>query len=138
MTQVVKNPPSMRETWVHLLGWVDPLENRMATYSSILAWRIQSMGRGCKELDMTERLPLFSHLSTQSRPTLCNPMDYRLLGPWDFSSKNTGVGCYFLLQGIFPTQGSNLGLLHLLHWQADSLPLSHQGSPFSGMGQVNS
>ena len=37
--------------------------------------------------------------------------------PWDFLSKNTGMGSYFLLQGIFPTQGSNLGLLH---WQADS------------------
>ena len=36
------------------------------------------------------------------------------------------MGCYFLLQGIFMTQGSNL---HLLHWQADSLPPSHQGSP---------
>ena len=43
-----------------------------------------------------------------------------------FSGKNTGVGFHLLLQGIFPTQGSNL---HLLHWQADSLPLSHQGSP---------
>ena len=42
----------------------------------------------------------------------------RLLCPWDFQSKNTGVGCHFLLQGIFPTQGSNS---HLLHWQADSL-----------------
>ena len=42
-----------------------------------------------------------------------------------FPSNNTGVGCYFPLQGIFPTQGSNL---HLLHWQATSLPLSHQGS----------
>ena len=39
------------------------------------------------------------------------------------------MGCYFLLQGIFPTQGSNLHLLCLLHWQADSLPLSYQGSP---------
>ena len=47
----------------------------------------------------------------------------------DFSGKNTGVGCHFLLQGIFPTQGSNLYLLHLLHWQADSLPLSHLASP---------
>ena len=37
--------------------------------------------------------------------------------------KNTGAGCHFLLQGIFPTQGSNLRLLHLLHWQAGSLPL---------------
>ena len=34
-------------------------------------------------------------------------------------------GCHFLLQGIFLTQGSNPGLLHLLHWQANSLPLSH-------------
>ena len=39
-----------------------------------------------------------------------------------FSGKNTGVGCHFLLQGIFPTQGSNPRLPCLLHWQADSLP----------------
>ena len=49
----------------------------------------------------------------------------RLRHPWDFPGKNTGVGCRFLLQGIFPTQGSNPGLLHcrqmLYH-------LSHQGS----------
>ena len=43
--------------------------------------------------------------------------------------KNTGVGCYFLLQGIFLTQESNLHLLRLLHWQAGSLPLNHLGSP---------
>ena len=54
----------------------------------------------------------------------------RLLHPWDFPGKNTGVGCHFLLQGIFLTQGSNTYLLHLLHWQADSLPLSHLGSPW--------
>ena len=36
----------------------------------------------------------------------------RLLCPWDSAGKNTGVVCHFLLQGIFPTQGSNLGLLH--------------------------
>ena len=50
----------------------------------------------------------------------------RLLCPWNFSSKNTTVGCHFLLQGIFPAQGSKLCLLQ---WQADSLPLSHLGSP---------
>ena len=44
------------------------------------------------------------------------------------SGTNTGAGCYFLLQGIFLTQGSNSSLLH---WQADSLKLSHQGSPMS-------
>ena len=38
------------------------------------------------------------------------------------------LGCYALLQGIFPTQGSNPCLLSLLHWQADSLQLSHLGS----------
>ena len=32
--------------------------------------------------------------------------------PWDFPGKDTGVGCHSLLQGIFPTQGSNLALLH--------------------------
>ena len=50
----------------------------------------------------------------------------RLPCPWDFPGKNTGVGCYFLLLGIFSTQGSNPCFQH---WQADSLPLSHQGSP---------
>ena len=50
----------------------------------------------------------------------------RLLCPWNSPGKNAGVGCHFLPQGIFLTQGSNLGLLHfwliLYH-------LSHQGSP---------
>ena len=40
---------------------------------------------------------------------------------WDYPGKNTGVGCHFLLQGIFMTQGLNP---RLLHWQADSLPLA--------------
>ena len=53
----------------------------------------------------------------------------RLLCPWNFPGKNTRVGCHFLLQGIFLTQGLNLYLLCLLHWQADSLPLRHLGSP---------
>jgi len=43
----------------------------------------------------------------------------------DSPGKNAGVGCHFLLQGIFLTLGLNL---HLLHWQADYLPPSHQGS----------
>ena len=45
MAQMVKNPPAMRETWVQSLGSEDPLEEGMATHSSILAWRI-SMDRG--------------------------------------------------------------------------------------------
>ena len=42
---MVKNPPAMQETWVRSLGWEDPLEEGMATHSSILAWRIP-MDRG--------------------------------------------------------------------------------------------
>ena len=65
---------------------------------------------------------------TKSCPTLCVPMDWlwptRVLCPWNSLGKNTGVGCHSFHQGIFLTQGSNW---NLLHWQADSLPLSHQG-----------
>ena len=64
-------------------------------------------------------------LVAQSCPTLCNLMDYSLPGS-SVHGKNTGVGSHSLLQEIFPTQGSNPGLLHrrwiLYH-------LSHQGSP---------
>ena len=56
----------------------------------------------------------------------------RLLCPWDFPGTNIGVGCHFLLQGIFPTQGSSADLLH---WQVDSLPLSHLGSPQELIGK---
>ena len=64
----------------------------------------------------------------QSCLTLCDPMDCspRLFCPWDSPGKNTGMGCHFLLQRIFATQGSNPGLLYcrqiLYH-------LSYQGSP---------
>ena len=63
MAQRLKRLPAMRETWVRSLGWEDPLEKEMATYSSILAWRIpwtEELGglqpTGHKELDTTERL----------------------------------------------------------------------------------
>ena len=40
VAQMVKNPPAMLETWVQSLSWKDPLEERMAIHSSVLAWRI--------------------------------------------------------------------------------------------------
>ena len=40
VSQMIKNPPAMQETWVRSLGWEDPLEVGMATHSSILSWRI--------------------------------------------------------------------------------------------------
>ena len=66
----------------------------------------------------------------------CNPPGSSEILPQDFPDKNTGAGCHFLLHGIFPTQGLNLSLLRLLHWQADSLPLHHlRGLPFK-LGQA--
>ena len=69
-------------------------------------------------------------LVSQSCRTLCYPMDCSPSGSsvhGDSIGKNTGVGCHALLQGIFPTQGSNPGLLYcrwiLYH-------LRHQGSPY--------
>ena len=53
-------------------------------------------------------------------------MDTRLLCPWDFLGKSTGVGCHCLLQGKFPTQGWNPG-----HCRQTLYHLSHQGSPFT-------
>ena len=58
------------------------------------------------------------------------PMDCNLPGSSDHGDspgKNTGVSCHDLLQGIFPTQGSNLCLSCLLHWQVGSLPLELPG-----------
>ena len=66
-----------------------------------------------------------SVVSHSLQPYELQPTRLRCL--WDCPGKNTGVGCHFLLQRIFLTQGSNL---HLPHWQADSLPLNHQRSHY--------
>ena len=65
--------------------------------------------------------------------TLCNPVALqptRLLCPWYSPGKRTGVGCHFLLQENFLTQRPNSCLLH---WQVDSLLLSHQKSPYENI-----
>ena len=82
---------------------------------------------GRKESDATERLPFHFSLSCigegNGNPLQCSCLE-------DFPGKNTRVGCHFLLQGIFPTQGWNPCLQSLLRWQTDSSPLSHLRSPF--------
>ena len=76
-------------------------------HSSLASWSLHSSG-GWKLLS---RVQLFVILWT--------------ISPWNSPGQNTGVGSLSLLQGIFPTQGLNSVLLHLLHRQADSLPPSH-------------
>ena len=75
--------------------------------------------------DLRWSLKCVSHsvMSNSLRPHGLQPA--RLLCPWDSPSKDTGVGCHALLRGIFPTKGSNPGLLHCgqIHYC-----LSHQGS----------
>ena len=63
VAQMVKNPSAFRETWVRALSWEDPLEEDMATHSSVLSWRIprdrgawRAPVRGIAELDTNEQL----------------------------------------------------------------------------------
>ena len=76
--------------------------------------------------------------SLQSCRTLwqCGPSPVRLLCPRDSPGKNTGVGCHALLQGIFPTQGSNPSLSHLLYSPAGSLQLAPPGKPIHSLLHV--
>ena len=69
---------------------------------------------------------LFSHSAVPNSLWPHGLQPARLLCPWDSPGNNTGVGCHSLVQGIFPTQASNLGLLHQ---QRGSLPSEPPGSP---------
>ena len=67
VAQLVKNPPAMWETWVRSLSWGDPLEEGMATHSSILAWRIPwteepGGSMGVAESNTTEGLRAHTHM----------------------------------------------------------------------------
>ena len=149
----------MRETWVRSLCREDPLEKEMATHSNILAWRIpwmeessrlQSMGLQRVRHNWVTSLSLswcacacvcvcvcvFSHSVVSDSLWAHAPQPANLLCLWNFPGKNTRVGCHFLLQGIFPTQGLNPHLFSLLHWQADSLPLCPLGSSPTSIGYL--
>ena len=69
--------------------------------------------------------------SLQSCLTFCDPMDYSppVSSVHGIFQARTRVGCHFILQGIFPIQGSNSRLLRLLHWQATSFLLAPPGKP---------
>ena len=77
-------------------------------------------------------LSRFSHVWLFATPWTIPPR----LCSWDSPGKNTGVVCHALLQGIFPTQGLHLCLLHLLHWQVGSLPLVPPVKPLELINQI--
>ena len=88
-----------------------------------------STGVGCRCLLRSESLRLLKKSESVSHSVVSNCLQpyrlkpARLFCPWDSPGKNTGVGYHALLQGMFPTQGSNPRLLGLLHWQVGSLLL---------------
>ena len=104
------------------------LEKEMATHSSVLAWRIPGIGEPGRLLS-TGSHRVGHDWTDLAAAAGYRPVDYSPRGSsvhGIFPGENTGVGCHFLLRGIFPTQGSNPGLLYcrqILHHQ------SHQGSP---------
>ena len=95
MAQWIKNLSAMQETWDRSLGWEDPLEEGMATHSSILAWEIPSTEEPGRLQSAAAAAKLL-----QLCPTLCDPIDGSPPGsrPWDSPGKNNGVGFHFLLQ----------------------------------------
>ena len=103
------------------LGWSElSCQSQTMIVGKIFSWAIYKSVRWSRLTQLSE-----SEVA-QSCLTLCDPMDTRLLHLWDFLGKSTGVGCHFLLQGFFPAQGSNPGLLHC---RQTLCCLSQQGSP---------
>ena len=104
----------LRSVWHHILFTLlePPLKNVIVLVSGV---------------QQSESLTCVS-VSNSSQPHGLRPG--RLLWPWYFPSKNTGVGCHFLLLGIFPTHASNPHILRPLHWQAESVTSIHTSTLF--------
>ena len=65
MAQLVKNLPTMWETWISFLGWEDPMEKGKATHSSILVWGIYGMHSPWGPTEMGRKDPLSLSFQTQ-------------------------------------------------------------------------
>ena len=110
----------IQETQVRALSQEDPLEEEVATHSSILAWQIPwTEEPGELQTERKWKSESCSFVSDPLQP-------HGLYSPWNSPGQNPGVGSLSLLQEIFPTQGSNPGLRHC-RWIL--YQLSHKGSP---------
>ena len=107
-----------------------PTSPKRSSCSSSLSWQqLKGPGSGVG-LRAAHRLVLCVYVCVRACSIisnslrLCGLLPSTLLCPWNSPGENAGVGCPFLLQRIFLTQGSNA---HLLHWQVYSLLLSYLG-----------
>ena len=140
---MVKNLPAMLETmfnpWVGKISWRRKWQPTPVFFPGEFHGQRSLAGyspRGCKE-SVLSFINLFHCLFVcvlgwlqLKCPTLCDPVDHIPPGsvcPWDFPGKNTGVGCHFLLQEIYPTQELNLGLQHC---RQILFQLSYKGSSY--------
>ena len=128
MTQIIKIMEKEIQTAVINMVY---MSKKVEKSMSILRRHMER--NSCQDTALS--LPCSCVLSHFSHVQLWDPM---YLHPQDFPGKNTEVGCHALLQGVFPTQGSNPSLSHLFHWQAVSLPLAPPGKPFTAMIWVQS
>jgi len=111
-----------QRNWFSVLIYLPVLRTFFTTFSHLKNWDV------CPCLTKWLKVKV---KVTQSCPILCDP--HGLYSPWN-SPGNTGVGSLSSLQGIFPTQGSNPGLLHC-RWIL--YQLSYQGSPTKRLGELN-
>ena len=95
----------------------------MGILTRTFVWHREALGEGVEGKEWKFPTTFFCCLVAKSCPTLLQHhrlQSARLLCPWDYPGKNTGVCRHFLFQGNFPTQGLNLHLLHcrwtIYHW----------------------
>ena len=162
VAQTVKNLPVMRETWVRFLGWEDPLRRKwqstpvflcgefhgqrsLVGYSpwghkqpDMTEWLTLNMCEGSSFFTLTPMLVIICILTVSPCMHACSVVSDSL-PPYGlrFPGKDTGVGCHFLLQGIFWPRDWIWISCNSLHWQVDSLPLSHLGSPDCSSSRLN-
>ena len=119
--QLVKNPPSMWETWVQSLGWEDPLEQGKATHSSIVAWKIWWTivhGIAKSQTQLSDFHFHFFYILLFATPWTIHSMEFFRPENWN--------GSPFPFPGDLPNPGIKP---RSPTWQADSLPAEPQGKP---------
>ena len=121
------SPTLLTDAWRHITRYLCPILCSFEHHqqSKIIGYKL-SMYSQCCYYFRKDVLPQYVDYVKVTRlyPTFCDTMAFRLLCPWNSPGEYTGVSCHSLLQGIFPTQRSNPGLLH---WKADSLPSEPPG-----------